>query len=277
MGKFKNKLKHTKEMIHCWVESFGVNGVYVAFSGGKDSTVLLHIARKLYPDIIGVFNNTGLELPEINNFVKTFDNITTLRPKIPFPQVIEKYGWPVISKEQAQFISEYRTTKSEKLRNLRWNGRKNGRSKISEKWKFAVEAPFKISHKCCDKLKKDPAKRFEKQTGRKPILGIMAGESQLRSQRHICNLYDSRRPVSKPLLKWTEKDIWKYIKKYNVAYCKAYDQGWERTGCLFCMYGIHKDNPNRFQMIKKTHPKLYDYCINKLGAKEVLDFMGVEY
>jgi 3'-phosphoadenosine 5'-phosphosulfate sulfotransferase (PAPS reductase)/FAD synthetase len=271
------KLEYTKNLIHCWVDSWGAENVYVAFSGGKDSTVLLDIARKLYPEVMGVFNNTGLELPEINHFVKSFANITTLRPKIPFHEVIRKYGWPIISKEQAQFIREYRNTNSDKLRNIRWNGRENGRSKISEKWKFAVDAPFKISEKCCDKLKKDPAKRFEKLTGKKPMLGVMAGESQLRSQRHICNLYDAKRPVSKPLLRWEEKDIWEYIRKYDVEYCEVYDQGWERTGCIFCMYGIHKDSPNRFEMIKKPHPKIYDYVINKLGAKEVLDYMGIPY
>lgn len=273
----KSKLDYTRDLIHCWVESWGIDGVYVAFSGGKDSTVLLHIARQLYPGIVGVFNNTGLELPEIVKFVRTFDNITELRPKVPFHRVIEKYGWPIVSKEQAQFIYEYRNTKSDKLRNLRWNGRPNGRSKISEKWKFLVDAPFKIGPQCCDKLKKDPAKRFEKTTGRKPILGVMAGESQLRRQAHTCNLYDVKRPISKPLLRWNEADIWKYIREFNVSYCEAYDNGWERTGCVFCMYGIHKDNPNRFQMIKQTHPKLYDYCINKLGAKEVLDFMRIPY
>ena len=272
------KLKYTQELIKCWVDAWGVDGVYVAFSGGLDSTVLLDITRKLYPDIVGVFNNTGLELPEITSFVRTFDNITTLRPKMPFHQVIKKYGWPVISKEQSQFISEWRTTKSDKLRGLRWNGRANGRSKISECWKhFATDAPFKISHKCCDKLKKDPAKRFEKETGKKPMLGIMAGESQLRKQRHTCNLYDAKRPTSKPILNWAKKDIWDYIKTNNLKYSAAYDQGWERTGCIFCLYGIHKDNPNRFQMIKDRHPKLYDYCINKLGAGDILDWMGVDY
>jgi len=273
----REKLEYTKELIRCWVESWGTDGVYVAFSGGKDSTVLLHIVRQMFPDVPAVFNNTGLELPEIVRFVRSFDNVIELRPRMPFHKVIEKYGWPVVSKEQAQFIYEYRNTKSEKLRNLRWNGRANGRSKISEKWKFLVDAPFKIGSQCCDKLKKDPAKKFEKKTGRKPMLGVMAGESQLRRQRHVCNLYDAKRPVSKPLLRWTEEDIWAYIREFDIPYCEVYDQGWERTGCVFCMYGIHKDNPNRFQMIKKTHPKLYDYCINKLGAKEVLDFIGIPY
>ncbi len=277
MQTLDEKLSYTKELIRCWCEAWGSDGVYLAFSGGLDSTVLLHIARKLYPDIKGVFNNTGLELPEIVSFVRTFDNVDILRPRMPFHKVIEKHGWPVVSKEQSQFISEYRNTKSEKLRNLRWNGRENGRSKISEKWKFLVEAPFKISHKCCDILKKNPSKKYEKETGRKPILGIMAEESQLRKQNHICNLYDAKRPISKPLLRWNKKDTWQYIQENNVEYCCVYDQGHERTGCMFCLYGIHKDNPNKIQMIEKTHPVQYNYIINKLGAKKVLNFLGEPY
>jgi len=270
-------IARTEETIHCWVEAWGgPENVYVAFSGGKDSTVLLHIARSLYPEIVGVFNNTGLELPEIVQFVKATSNVTILRPKMSFNKVIEKYGWPVISKEQSQFINQYRNTKSNKLRELRWNGRANGRSKISQKWKYvALLAPFKISDMCCEKLKKAPAKKYEKETGKKPMLGTMAGESQLRSQyAHICNMYDSKRPTSKPLTYWKEQNIWEYIKQHQVPYCSAYDNGWERTGCVFCMFGIHKDSPNRFEMIKDSHPKLWDYVMYKLGAKEVLEFMG---
>ena len=207
----KQLLKHTQDTIDCWVESWGVENVYVAFSGGADSTVLLDIARRLYPEIKAVFNNTGLELPEIVRFVKTFYNVDTLYPKIPFHKVIEKYGWPVVSKEQSQFLSEIRTTKSEKLLNIRLNGNKYNRGKVSDKWKFLIAAPFKISHQCCNKLKKEPAKRYEKETGRHPILGIMAEESALRKQAHSCNVYDSKRPISKPLFHWTKKKIFGII------------------------------------------------------------------
>jgi 3'-phosphoadenosine 5'-phosphosulfate sulfotransferase (PAPS reductase)/FAD synthetase len=73
--------------------------VYVSFSGGKDSTVLLHIARQCFPDIEAVFVNTGLEYPEIQKFAKSFDNVTVVRPKMSFVDVIKNYGYPVISKE----------------------------------------------------------------------------------------------------------------------------------------------------------------------------------
>ena len=69
------KVALTKQRIRQWVQEFGESGVYVSFSGGKDSTVLLHLVRSLYPDVVAVFCDTGLEYPEIRDFVKTFDNV----------------------------------------------------------------------------------------------------------------------------------------------------------------------------------------------------------
>ena len=92
------KVKLTKQRIREWVSHWGQEGVYVSFSGGKDSTVLLHLVREMYPDVPGVFVDTGLEYPEIRQFVRTFDNIIWLKPKMNFRQVIEKYGYPFISK-----------------------------------------------------------------------------------------------------------------------------------------------------------------------------------
>lgn len=87
---------------------------YISFSGGKDSTVLMHIARDMFPDIPAVFVNTGLEYPEIRQFALSFDNVTEVRPRwgsrkcrgnhdpddvISFMDVVLNYGYPLISKE----------------------------------------------------------------------------------------------------------------------------------------------------------------------------------
>lgn len=98
------KIGMTKRRINEWVDMYGEDGVYVSFSGGKDSTVLLDIARQLYPNIKAVFVDTGLEYPEIRLFVKTVSNVDWIRPKLTFRQVIEKYGYPFISKEVSECV-----------------------------------------------------------------------------------------------------------------------------------------------------------------------------
>lgn len=109
------KEQMTEVRIHEWMfnGNFGVKKGVVSFSGGKDSTVLLHIARKLYPDIPAVFSNTGLEYPEIQAFVRRFDNVTIVQPKMRFDEVISKYGYPLIGKEVAEAIYYARRIRSQ--------------------------------------------------------------------------------------------------------------------------------------------------------------------
>lgn len=199
-----------------------------------------------------------------------------------------------------------------------------------DKWRWLVDADFELSSYCCDVMKKRPSKQYEKRTGRIAFIGTMAWESQNRRTAwlmHGCNAFEGKRPTSQPLSFWTEQDILHYIKKYDVPYCPVYgdiqvkrtvdndrvvegqinlidylqcyepeDQletsGCDRTGCIFCMFGCHLEKePNRFQRLKQTHPRQYEYCIgggemvdgkwqpNKegLGLGHVLDYIGVDY
>jgi 3'-phosphoadenosine 5'-phosphosulfate sulfotransferase (PAPS reductase)/FAD synthetase len=283
------KIEKSKLRIHEAYEHNNGN-MYISFSGGKDSVVLIHLIRSIYPDLKAVFLDTGLEYPEIRDFVKTFENVIWIKPKMNFKDVITKYGYPIISKQQSQYIYEARTTKSDKLLDKRLNGKIGS---VSKKYQYLINAPFKISHNCCNILKKNPVKSFEKKTGLFPFTGIMANESIERKKQWLlngCNSFDRKRPISNPISFWTEQDILKYIKMYNLDYCSVYGDIIEgengnlkmsklqRTGCMFCMFGIqYDDTPNRFQSMKKTHPKIYDYCIEKLGCGEVLDYLDIDY
>lgn len=99
----ERKILITQARLIEWYKYYGGN-VYLSFSGGKDSTVLLDITRKIFPDIEAVFVNTGLEFPEIQSFIKTFNNVTILRPKMRFDEVIKEYGYPMISKEVSEKV-----------------------------------------------------------------------------------------------------------------------------------------------------------------------------
>lgn len=323
------KILMTQRRIRDWVDYW--NGdVYVSFSGGKDSTVLKHIVDGMYDNIPAVFVNTGLEYPEIQQFVREIkagkydcfnSDVEILRPEMRFDEVIRQYGYPVISKEVAQTIYEARrnlTTGKYTYRLKKLNGEavdKDGNPSQYNipQWRFLLDAPFEISHKCCDVMKKNPAKKYEKATQRKPLIATMASESKLRANKWMrfgCNAYQQKRATSQPMSFWTEQDILHYIKQFNVPYCPVYGEiqvksasdqlegqinlidylgcyepedtlettGCDRTGCMFCMFGCYLEKePNRFQRMKQTHPKQWAYCMDKLGLKEVLEYIGVPY
>ena len=274
----KNKEIITAESIKAWYQHWD-GRVCVSFSGGKDSTVLLHQVRKLYPDVKAVFVDTGLEYPEIREFVKTIENVDWVKPEMPFKEVIEKYGYPVVSKKIAEKLYNYRITHSDKYREALLHGRPL--TKIPYKWRFLIGSPFKISHRCCDIMKKRPLKKIQKEHNLLPFVGLMAEEGQQRQLTYLkygCNNFDGKSPTSNPLSTWMEQDIWEYIKKYNLPYSTIYDMGYQRTGCMFCMFGLHMgDRPNRFEMMKQTHPKLYKYCMERLGLKEVISYVYKHY
>ena len=276
------KIIKSQQRIREWYEHWD-GDVYVSFSGGKDSTVLLHLVRQLYPDVPAVFCDTGLEFPEIKEFVRQTENVTILRPDMSFKKVIEKYGYPIIGKEVAECVEGAR--KGQPYRIRRFDPNYKSMFNMS-KWAFLLDAPFKISASCCDVMKKSPFRRYERVTGFKPIVGTMAVESRLRTQAWLrtgCNAFENKRPISQPLAFWLEKDIWDYIRRFNVPYSKIYDMGYQRTGCIFCMFGCHLEKyPNRFQRLSQTHPKLYEYCMKPaseggLGLAAVLDYIGVDY
>lgn len=294
------KIIKSQQRIKEWYDYWD-GQVCIAFSGGIDSTVLLDVVRSVYPNVVAVFSNTGLEYPEIVGFVKTFDNIEIVRPKKSFKEVVNEYGYPVVSKRTARFVRDLQnpTDKNEATRNLRLTGyTKKGQfqptMKISKKWLKLVDAPFKVSEQCCHFIKTDPLRSFTKKNDLKSFVGSMASESNARENDFVrlggCNVFNLKDPISTPLGFWTQQDVYQYIIQKDLPYCSVYGDivedkngiltttGEKRTGCMFCMFGVHLEKgENRFQRMKKTHPKLWEYCIYKLNLKQVLDYIGVKY
>lgn len=251
--------------------------VYVSYSGGKDSTVLLHLVRSIYPDVPAVYIDTGLEFPELRDHVKATEGVTWLKPDRSFKQVIMECGYPVVSKQVAKVVDQAQRGQPNGLHRLSFTGRYG-----FERYAYLKDAPFRVSEKCCDVMKKKPAKRYHQETGRCPYLGMHADESALRRdiwEREGENIESTRIPSSSPLSIWTEKDVWEYIRRYDLPYPSVYDMGYPRTGCMFCAFGITSD-PTRFLRLKATHPKQWAYCMRPvdqggLGMREVLDYMGI--
>lgn len=281
------KIRLTEWRVIEWWERWK-GKVYVSFSGGKDSTVLLHLVRTLFPDVPGVFCDTGLEYPEIRKFAKDTPNVEVVRPRKMFHAIIREYGYPVISKEQASYLHEVRTARArgtqgwvnQRLYGIRPDGTRT-KYCVAKKWRHLADAPFMVSDKCCTWLKKEPMRRYAKQSGCAPILGMMASESILRKNqylRHGCNAFHLREPMSRPMAFWTDDDVWAYIRREGLAYSPIYDLGYDRTGCMFCCFGVHlEETPNRFQRMAVSHPAQWRYCTERLGIGNVLDYLGVPW
>lgn len=292
----EDKLLLTKMRIQQWVDYWGIDHVVLSFSGGKDSTVLRDIFITMFPHGRSAFSDTGLEYPEIRNFVKTYGaSIDWVAPERTFRDVIFNDGYPVVSKKVSEQIKRLRmgtTEKNAASHNLIRTGiTRDGRSapsrKLSNKWRYLEDAPFLISDKCCDVFKKDPLKKHYKKYDLHPMTAMMKSEGGQRAQAYggECNLYDAKEPISNPMFFWTEDDVWQYIKENNIKICEIYYdrevdgatiEGERRTGCMFCMYGAHLEKgQNRFQKMAKSHPKIHKYCMTKLGMKEVLEHINV--
>lgn len=297
------KVKKAKLRIREWVNYYGIENCAVAFSGGKDSTVLLHIVRELYPDIEAVFCNTGLEYPEIQKFAKSFDNVTVLTPNLNFREVITKYGYPFISKEVAERVHNARRCLAGGggiiTQNTIISSQEHFPARTSQilgiggffskrydfsRWRDLLTLDFRISHLCCNEMKKKPFHKYKK----KMFVATMTEESMLRRTAWLktgCNAFNQG--VSKPMSFWTEQDVLEYIKAHGLPIASVYGDivygsrdseqydstlcdcgaklcttGCQRTGCIFCGYGSHRDKgEGRFQRLSISHPKLYDYCM----------------
>lgn len=254
------------------------------------------------------------------------DDVDILRPEMRFDEVIRKYGYPVIGKKQARFIRDLQNAhgQNDATVNLHLTGYNRqgvycSTMRLADKWHYLKDAPFHISEQCCDVMKKTPAKRYDAASGCVPFTAMMASESQQREKewkRTGCNAFDGKRPMSKPMSFWTEQDVLAFLKDENIPYCSVYGDieasdgendyastliekplrctGCQRTGCMFCGFGAHLEKgENRFERMKRTHPKHYDFCIGGgaydpadglwkpnekgLGYGRVLDYIGVRY
>ena len=381
------KIRKTEQRIKEWVDRWGEDGVYVSFSGGKDSTVLLDIARKLYPNLKAMFVDVPTQYIELRDFVNTYENVDIVKPKISFIEVCEKYGFPLFSKEISSTINETkkylksvdklneaktmltdRQTDRQMIRyayrmadmlgidrrvnkeNSLYKNLKMGnipditsRSRIlmgcyphkengeetheysnlydRSKYLFMLSAEFEVSDMCCKIMKKLPAHKYGRETGRKGITAQMADESKLRTSQWIkkgCNGFDLKNPISNPMSFWTEQDVLLYIKLNNLPICSVYGEvvkdyesmgqlegqisigellgaseleifeldkpilkttGCSRTGCMLCGFGCHLEkSPNRFEQLKKTHPKMYALLDivknNGVTMREAIDWIN---
>lgn len=237
------------DVIRKTVEKYGEDNFYLSFSGGKDSTVIHCLLDLALPNnkIPRVFFNTGIEYKHIVDFVKELadkdDRFVIINSKVSIKKMLEKDGYPFKSKEHATKISMYQRG----LRNRSVLEYINGNSSnfgIPTSLRYQLDERFtlKLSAKCCYRLKKEPAHKYEVESGRTiAILGLRSAEGGNRQHLTDCISYKYGKVARfSPLMKIDDEwEEW-FINEYKVKLCNLYYSPFNmrRTGCKGCPFAL---------------------------------------
>ncbi|MDL2287589.1 phosphoadenosine phosphosulfate reductase family protein [Eubacteriales bacterium OttesenSCG-928-G02] len=268
--------------------------VVCSFSGGIDSTVMLHLVRMIKPDCKAVFIDTGMEIPSVKRFALSFDNVEIIRPQYCkvctgcelgcYGRVNSEKGFVYPNKADSRIakgvverhIKKGNIAKANTILKL-----------INEREQLQADYPqIKFSNECCNVLKKNTVKRYIKENNIfAQFVGVKAHESIYRYHSwrlYGCNSFEKN--ASRPLSIWNNQDTLRYIREFNLPYCKEWygeqipnksgGYKWsniQRSGCYGCVIGF-TDEFDEVQDIKENEPELYEYLQTIPGYMELYNY-----
>lgn len=242
--------------------------IYLSFSGGKDSTVVAELIKmaNLPTEIPFVFANTGIELDATLNFVKEYDyeNIHIVKPVKTFKQVVDEYGYPVLSKLKSEALMSYQKhienpLEFSRLRQFISEQAEKGGEKLG--WRSRMSLPtkhfhflhpdleYEISNRCCEFMKKKPMVQFLLDNDLNGYyMGVRSAEGGVRQMQYTACTAQKKvnrkktATISMPIIDWSDELLDEFIEKYNVSLSDAYTRyGMNRTGCIGCPYNLALD------------------------------------
>lgn len=264
--------------------------------GGLDSIVLLLFLRHIGIDVPAI-SVSALEDKSIQRIHREL-GVISIPPGKPKVQILQEYGFPVISKKIAGRIDTLQrpTEKNKTVRHAIITGEcgaqghyaKNSRMKLPQKWlelfagyenetenvNYKI-APFKVSNKCCLYMKEQPCDRWAKEHKSRPYLGLMASEGGQREEaltEHGCNYFGKGVIRSAPFAPFLRQDLLQLALDLKAPVPEIYGTierrpdgtlyttGAQRTGCSMCGFGVHMETrPHRFDQLRVRNPKEWEF------------------
>ena len=215
-------------------------GYYLAFSGGKDSVVIKALADMAKVKYDAHYNVTSVDPPELIYFIKEkHKDVIFEKPRYKDGRQITM--WNLIPAKKmpptriirycCEYLKEGGGEGRFVITGVRWaesNKRRNSRG--------GLELATRNKHK---RKIEDPDNHSNEQ-----ITRICPQKG-----KHILN----------PIIDWTDEDVWEFIKKYNIPYCKLYDKGYKRLGCIGCpMSNNKKEELEAYPAFKKAYLKAFE-------------------
>ena len=250
------------------ISKYGEENFYVSFSGGKDSTVVSYLLDMAIPGntIPRVFINTGIEYKKIVDFVRNKkakdDRFIEILPHKSIKETLEKEGYPFKSKYHSRCVNDYKAGKQFGINYYEGTNIKNEWNCPAKlKYQFETEMSFKISAKCCDRMKKDPFKEYIKKTGRGiAIIGLMREEGGQRALAACIVSEHGKVKKFNPLAVMSQQwENW-LINKEKIQLCELYYEPYNfaRTGCKGCPYNLRLQDD--LETMEKYMPEERKQC-----------------
>lgn len=237
-------------------------GYFLAFSGGKDSVVIKALA-----DMAGVkydahYNITTVDPPELVHFVKTFDDVQIDAQtyedgrRVTMWNLIPKKLMPPtrIARYCCQYLKETNGYGRVTVTGVRWAESVNRRKNQGEMTIYSKSAAKEL----------DKAGIQYTQTQRGGLV-LNLDNAESRDAMEMC--YRTRKTLINPIVDWDDDDVWEFIHKYNIPYCKLYDEGYKRLGCIGCPISSTKHRLSEFERypkFKRQYLKAFEKMLNRI-------------
>ena len=210
------------------------DGFFLAFSGGKDSQALYHVAKLAGVKFKAHMNLTSVDPPEVIRFVRQqYPDVEMVKPKDSiFNIAVKRRILPTMRVRWCcQEYKERAGAGKVTLIGIRHeeSSRRANRNEVeidSRKFSGTLDELDRYREAKNDKAGKPS--RGRKSTAEQITIVNAQGE------RTLGCINGKESLLISPIIKWTENDVWTFLNTLGVAHCELYDQGWHRIGCINC-------------------------------------------
>lgn len=226
------------------------DGFHLAFSGGKDSQVLYHIAQMAGVKFRAHMQVTTLDPPELMHFVRTkYPDVALHRPEINFYKLLEEKG--LLPTRQARWCCE-------KLKEHA------GAGTVTLVGVRASESTRRAKRSVIERSHRNPVKRKL----REDLFDISAEE------QHKC-VGGRDKIVISPIFHWSDAEVWQFLREKGLPYCSLYDEGWKRIGCLLCPIARKSERMRErllYPGVERAIVRSIDRVLQRGGMKSVAPY-----
>lgn len=214
-----------------------VYGYYLAFSGGKDSQCLYHVAKLAGVRFKAHMNLTSIDPPEVIRFVKSeYPDVELVKPKKSiFQAAVDNQILPTMRVRWC--CAEYKETAGAgkvTLIGIR-KAESARRAKRNE-----VEINNRKFSGDLDGLEEYRKTRNREKRGRKPKGNREVTIVNADGERVLGCIKGKESLLISPIIDWTDDEVWEFLGVLGVKHCSLYDEGWHRIGCIGCPMSSHK-------------------------------------